>query len=572
MTHSRFDDVVSKAVSDGLLPVGADREPLAAWRPWPIVVLTGLGAWLAAVPLLLVVAALIDFGWGVGPYMAGVLLLTGAQVVLRSSQGQLFLEQLMVPILLAGGGALSFGLFRDLPYRSAAGLLVVMALILALLVFQPWLRALLGAVAAVLAGVALMPHPEVVVASLSPMTDFDSVYAVSPPLSGWLAWNVVLAAWVGTVLLQDRAKLTRLAAWVETVASGWLVGTLAALALLSGTTLLSGAFIGGAPTVPPIGVGLADAWQRYAVQGASVVIGLAAVWTALMRWPSLRRPAPAGLALMLVALCGFMPSLGAALLALALCATSGRWTLAIMATAAGLWIVGAFYYQLQWPLATKALLLVLTGIATGALACVAYRTVPSPAPRGQSENTRVRLISRLFSVSPTTAAARSLSNAWAVALLTAAAVATLGVINVLVWQKERLLANGQPVFVALAPVDPRSLVQGDYMRLEFKMPVELRSRLDTVGASRRPLVVARRDERGVATILGMVDRSAALAADELLIELTPKGGRWIVVTDAWFFPEGEASRWQRAKYGEFRVEQDGRALLVGLRDEDLRPL
>ena len=82
MTHSRFDDLVSEAVNDGLLPVGADSEPVAEQRPWPIVVLTGLGAWLAAVPLLLVVGMLIDFDPkpSVGPYMAGILLLTGARL------------------------------------------------------------------------------------------------------------------------------------------------------------------------------------------------------------------------------------------------------------------------------------------------------------------------------------------------------------------------------------------------------------------------------------------------------------------------------------------------------------
>ena len=64
----------------------------------------------------------------------------------------------------------------------------------------------------------------------------------------------------------------------------------------------------------------------------------------------------------------------------------------------------------------------------------------------------------------------------------------------------------------------------------------------------------------------------ALPAGEMRIELTPKGGRWILVSDAWFFREGEAERWARAKYGEFRVDADGRALLVGLRGPALEGL
>jgi uncharacterized membrane-anchored protein len=63
-----------------------------------------------------------------------------------------------------------------------------------------------------------------------------------------------------------------------------------------------------------------------------------------------------------------------------------------------------------------------------------------------------------------------------------------------------------------------------------------------------------------------------LAAHELRLRLGFKGGRWMLVSDAWFFREGEAERWQGARWGEFRVAADGEALLVGLRDERLQPL
>jgi uncharacterized membrane-anchored protein len=89
--------------------------------------------------------------------------------------------------------------------------------------------------------------------------------------------------------------------------------------------------------------------------------------------------------------------------------------------------------------------------------------------------------------------------------------------------------------------------------------------------AQRPHAIARRDARGVATLV-RIDSGAPLAADEMRIELTPKGGRWILVSDAWFFAEGEAERWAKAKYGEFRVEPGGRALLVGLKGPNLEAL
>jgi uncharacterized membrane-anchored protein len=46
-------------------------------------------------------------------------------------------------------------------------------------------------------------------------------------------------------------------------------------------------------------------------------------------------------------------------------------------------------------------------------------------------------------------------------------VLVLVVVNASVLDKERLLASGTPVLLELAPVDPRSLIQGDYMELDY---------------------------------------------------------------------------------------------------------
>ena len=147
-------------------------------------------------------------------------------------------------------------------------------------------------------------------------------------------------------------------------------------------------------------------------------------------------------------------------------------------------------------------------------------------------------------------------------------MAVLIAVNFGIWQKEDLIAHGQPVFVELAPVDPRSLMQGDYMQLNFRVPVNVTR---SILHRERPRVVAKRDARGIATFI-RTDNGSPLAADEFLLELTPKNGRWILVSDAWFFKEGEAERWEKAKYGEFRVGTNGRALLVGLRGADLERL
>ena len=152
-----------------------------------------------------------------------------------------------------------------------------------------------------------------------------------------------------------------------------------------------------------------------------------------------------------------------------------------------------------------------------------------------------------------------------------AAVLVLLVANTAIWQKEDLIAHGQALFVPLAPVDPRSLMQGDYMALRFAFTQSMAPLNTELAAGQRPHVVALRDGRGIATQV-RPDLGTPVATNALRIELTPKNGDWVLVTDAWFFKEGEADRWALAKFGEFRVAPNGRALLVGLRGVDLKQL
>jgi uncharacterized membrane-anchored protein len=94
---------------------------------------------------------------------------------------------------------------------------------------------------------------------------------------------------------------------------------------------------------------------------------------------------------------------------------------------------------------------------------------------------------------------------------------------------------------------------------------------DPLVAARNPLVVARTDARGIATLL-RIDDGIPLAADELRIQLVTRHRGWTIATDAWYFKEGESARWAKAKYGEFRIDGKGAALLVGLRGPDLEKL
>ena len=363
MSRERVESVVQAAILRGLLPPTA-RAPGLDARPWPIVLLTGLGAWLAALPLLGVVGMLFQgvLSKSVSLYGVGVLLIAVAMVVLRSRGVPLFVEQIAIPALLVGAGALGGGLFQDWSVQTGAAILVVVAVGIAIGVPQAWLRVLLGAAAAGMFAIACMP-------------EHGDAFLGRQSTRFWIVWHLNLAIGLGLggiqrSLLNDGAR-AGLAAALESLAAGWLVATLVGLSWWSGMTFLAGSTMGG---------GLAGDIARELsarapsdsapklLAGGSLICAIgAALWMGY-GWHSLRRPANAGVALVLAALAWFMPALGGALLILAGCATSARWRLAASAGLAAAWIVGAFYYQLQWPLVNKALVLLASGALIGALA------------------------------------------------------------------------------------------------------------------------------------------------------------------------------------------------------------
>ena len=279
MSTERFDRTLHAAIAAGILPAGAIR-PAQDARPWPVVLLTGLGAWLAAVPLLGVVGMLLGdlIHRGVGPYLIGVLVLIAALVVLRSKDLPLFVEQLAVPALLVGGGSLAFGLFRDLPMQGAAALLAVVAVGIAIAIRQPWLRVLLGAAAALLTTFACMPEHWVRLGR-------DARVAF------WLAWHLVLAIalvalWVQRTLLTG-GKHARHAAAIESLAAGWLLTALAGLAFWSGMSFMVGASLGGGVAgelARELGTRSSAWWQIETLRATSLILALgAALWLALGR-------------------------------------------------------------------------------------------------------------------------------------------------------------------------------------------------------------------------------------------------------------------------------------------------
>jgi uncharacterized membrane-anchored protein len=166
----------------------------------------------------------------------------------------------------------------------------------------------------------------------------------------------------------------------------------------------------------------------------------------------------------------------------------------------------------------------------------------------------------------------------------AACVAVLALINFSIAAKERHLESGRVVYLELAPVDPRSLMQGDYMALRFRIANDARPAMERSESSRRGSffgrgdlvtadgrIVAAVDARSIATFRRLDDRTPP-AADEILLRYRVREGAVKFATNAFFFQEGTGKRYEGARYGEFRVAPDGELLLTGLRGKELERL
>ena len=145
-------------------------------------------------------------------------------------------------------------------------------------------------------------------------------------------------------------------------------------------------------------------------------------------------------------------------------------------------------------------------------------------------------------------------------------------VNVTIWQRENLLRDGQVVLLELVPVDPRSLMQGDYMALRFAVAQKLQPAGVVDSSVTDGHVVVKRDLRNVGAFARVYREGETLAADESRVHYRLRKHDVRIVTNAYFFQEGTADVYSGAKYGELRVAANGDALLVGMRDKDLKIL
>lgn len=529
----------------------------AAETPWYVHGLLGLSAWLATWLLLLFVAASGIVASKEGALVAGLGLCIVAVAVLRTDSGP-FWRQCATAMGFAGQILVMVGLWDSASFASACFFILALGAVVYALTPDLLLRFLSGWMIA-LAGAGLIWR------GLTPgmgdkqllglLLEFDALRAafVWLPVAVVGAWGAAVAFSLGHRWSRIRPQQLDPLGWALALAVQsmvWLAGGVTAMQLRALWALHpSTAVLTVAGALLPVAVALSVLWPRRRQLTAGMLWGVP-------------------LALLVLALF-WLPSPGVAFALAWLLLGFGlhKPRLTMLGVISLLAYLMIYYYQLQIPLLDKALWL-----AGGALLLFLGRLLVWLVPQWM----RTAAPATRAPMGPPSRALR-----WRVALVLAGLAVTLAVVNGNIWQREALLAKGRVAILELAPVDPRSLMQGDYMALRFAAGEDIeRWRNDRPADGQDAAafahidgyVVLAPDERGVARPVRIQEQAAPRDGNEIVLRYRLRASGVRLVTNAYFFPEGEQQRYQRARYGEMRVDDRGTGLLVRMLGEDLNPL
>ena len=245
--------------------------------------------------------------------------------------------------------------------------------------------------------------------------------------------------------------------------------------------------------------------------------------------------------------------------------------------------LGGFYYQLSIPLLYKGVLLVSFAVIFAIVTLFLHARYKAPSQSAVENHSVFK------------------APIWLVGVFV---IALLGAVNYKVQQFEDVLATGKPIVLKIAPVDPRSLMQGDYMVLNYAILSEFQQSQflpepesnesletsesidageanETIGidesspSEKKAYILVHLDKNHVATFC---EEQSEIPTDfkhctpNVYLPIRYKGG-WLpkLPSQDYFFAEGKGEYYAQAEYAEYRFK-DGILLLARLLDKDLKGL
>jgi uncharacterized membrane-anchored protein len=147
--------------------------------------------------------------------------------------------------------------------------------------------------------------------------------------------------------------------------------------------------------------------------------------------------------------------------------------------------------------------------------------------------------------------------------------ALLAFVNYSAIQKEKILKDGKLVFLELIESNAKApLIQGDMVRLKYMIVKGLI--FDTL--YKRGFVVVKLDSNSIAERIRFQPKTVPLYENEFLIEYSKGYFSLNIGAENYFIQQGDAKKYQVAKFGAVKVDTNGNSILMGLYDEHLKKI
>ncbi|OKL36053.1 GDYXXLXY domain-containing protein [Domibacillus mangrovi] len=163
---------------------------------------------------------------------------------------------------------------------------------------------------------------------------------------------------------------------------------------------------------------------------------------------------------------------------------------------------------------------------------------------------------------------------WSISVFVAVIAIQSGFLLFTAWQKEQLLQNGELVALELAPIDPRSMLQGDYVQLNYEIQTNYRDHYyettSTLPDGKVAVLLEKSSETidyNGKTIPVYTASSFAQAGTEEGFSMIGKAraGTLTLGIEHFFIPENSGPKWEEKTHAIVRVAENGDAILETLK-------
>lgn len=131
--------------------------------------------------------------------------------------------------------------------------------------------------------------------------------------------------------------------------------------------------------------------------------------------------------------------------------------------------------------------------------------------------------------------------------------------------KEERNLKQKTFYIKTAPVDPRSLIQGDYMILNYDITESARGEARKL---RKGYIRVRLNNLKVAEFIKVSKEYLPSSDNELSIQFHQNDSTIDIGVNSYLFQEGAGNRFQRAQYAEVIELKNGKLRLKHLLDKD----